>query len=146
MSRLEEMTSKTTNPAQDVSENGNQEAPATKKPLYFGVVITAVLLGGAVGGLVIGPRIVGAVAGPEDAAASEPAHGVHDELPGKFFELENLIVNPAGSRGERFLMVSVAFEVPDDEALNLLHEREIQVRDVVSASLSARTLEELAEL
>ena len=70
---------------------------------------------------------------------------VHEEVTGKFLELENLLVNPAGSRGERFLMVSVAYEVPDDEALEHLHEREIQIRDVVSATLESRTLDDLTQ-
>jgi len=146
VSRLEMMTSDKTNSAQENPEDGSQEVSAKKKPVYVGIVLTAVLLGGAVGGLVIGPRIVGVVAGQEAAPEPEPEHGAHEVVHGKFFELENLIVNPAGSRGERFLMVSVAFEVPDDEALEALHEREIQVRDVVSAHFSALTLEELAEL
>ena len=128
---------------QDGSEEGKAEAPTKKKPVLIVVLLIAVALGASVGGLVIGPRLVAAVS--EESDAPEETHQTenHGESLGKFFELENLIVNPAGSRGERFLMVSVAFEVPDDESLNLLHEREIQVRDVVSATLGDHTLDAL---
>lgn len=142
--RLEKMTSETKNQTQEDPENEDQAASAKKKPMLVGVVVTAVMLGGAAGGLVIGPRVVGVVSGQEQSETAESSHGAHDEVTGKFLELENLIVNTAGSWGERFLMVTVAFEVPDDISLNLLHEREIQVRDVVSATLGARTLESLA--
>lgn len=139
------MTSKEKSSTQKGTEKENEAASGKKKPMLVGVVVTAVMLGGAAGGLVIGPRVVGVVSGQEHSEPAEPSHGEHDEVTGKFLELENLIVNTAGSRGERFLMVTVAFEVPDDVSLNLLHEREIQVRDVVSATLGARTLESLAE-
>lgn len=126
-------------------EGGTSEPGNKKKPVVVAVLMMAVILGGTVGGVLIGPRLAGAVSGTEPAPGSESSPADDSIVAGKFFELENLIVNPAGSRGERFLMVSVAFEVPDDETLTLLHEREIQVRDVVSAMLGARTMEALTE-
>ena len=120
-------------------------APAeARKGALLGAIAAASILGVAVGGFVIGPRVAGE---PVDSAAATESHaasdGGHEAGEGKFFELENLVVNPAGSRGERFLMVSVAFEVPDAETVNQLHEREVQVRDIVSATLESQTLETL---
>ena len=149
------MTSETKNQAQSKSGDENTGAPAKKRPLLMSVVMIAVVLGGASGGFVIGPKLVAKMAAQEhetdteagaeaDAEADAETHdAAHEEVTGKFLELENLLVNPAGSRGDRFLMVSVAFEVPDEEALEHLHEREIQIRDVVSATLEARSLDDL---
>jgi flagellar FliL protein len=114
-----------------------------RKPVL--VVILLAAAGAGVGGLVVGPRLGADAKGDDEAVEAQHEAGEHDQALGKFFELENMIVNPADTRGERFLMVSVAFEVPDDETLNLLHEREIQVRDAVSAALGSRTLASLTE-
>jgi flagellar FliL protein len=130
---------------ESAAREGNENAPPKKggMGMLIGAVAVAMIAGAGVGGLVIGPRIA---AGTDSTATSEehqsddgPQHGFE----GKFFELENLVVNPAGSGGQRFLMVSVAFEVPTDVTVNLLHEREVQVRDVVSATLESQTLETL---
>ena len=125
----------------------DSETPAKKKPLLMSFVMIAVVLGGASGGFLIGPKLVASIASQDSETEASPetehADEGHDEVTGQFLELENLLVNPAGSRGERFLMVSVAYEVPDDESLEHLHEREIQIRDVVSATLEARSLDDL---
>ena len=125
------------------------ESPSTQpakagKGALLGAIAAASVLGVAVGGFVIGPRVAQEPGEPDAASESHAAsEGGHEAGEGQFFELENLVVNPAGSRGERFLMVSVAFEVPDGETVNQLHEREVQVRDVVSATLESQTLETL---
>ncbi len=127
------------------ANQGASDAPEKNKGMgmLIGAVSVAMVAGVGMGGFVVGPRLAGAADGPAVANESHADEGDHDAVEGKFFELENLVVNPAGSRGERFLMVSVAFEVPSDETVSLLHEREVQVRDVVSAILESQTLETL---
>jgi flagellar FliL protein len=141
------MASGADNQTQKKAGDEDSGAQAKKKPLLMGFVMIAVVLGGASGGFVYAPKLVASMSGQEPAeeAESEGDHAdeAHEDVTGKFLELENLLVNPAGSRGERFLMVSVAFEVPDEDALEHLHEREIQVRDVVSATLESLSLEDL---
>jgi flagellar FliL protein len=146
---LEDMASGAVNQTQSKSEADDSKASGKKKPLLAGFVMIVVVLGGASGGFLYGPQLVASMSGqetPEETESEiEHADETHEDVTGKFLELENLLVNPAGSRGERFLMVSVAFEVPDDHALEHLHEREIQVRDVVSATLEALTLDDLTQ-
>jgi flagellar FliL protein len=133
--------------SQNQNESPGEDQARQGVGAVIGAVVAAAVLGVAVGGLVIGPRIAGgsseATASPGSSGHPEAAAAGNEPSEGKFFELENLVVNPAGSRGERFLMVSVAFEVPDDETVNQLHEREVQVRDVVSATLESQTMETL---
>ena len=59
------------------------------------------------------------------------------------FKLENLIVNPAGSQGARFLMTSVAIDVPSDKVEAHLREHEAEVRDAVMSALESETLDML---
>lgn len=130
--------------ASDGTQPPGEERATRGIGVLLGVTATSAILGAAVGALVIGPRIAQANADRATSPAIHQETETHSELgEGKFFELENLVVNPAGSRGERFLMVSVAFEVPDDDTVNQLHEREVQVRDVVSATLESQTMETL---
>ena len=85
--------------------------------------------------------------GPEGEAEAKPAkekgkggHGKEAEK-AVVFRLDNLIVNPAGSHGTRFLMASVAVEVPDARVEARLRERDFQVRDAVIAVLERQSLE-----
>jgi flagellar FliL protein len=128
------------------SESAGTEPAKAAKGALLGAIAAAAILGVAVGGFVIGPRVARDSSEPTPPAESHTnSDAGHAAGEGEFFELENLVVNPAGSRGERFLMVSVAFEVPDGATVNQLHEREVQVRDVVSATLESQTLETLTK-
>ncbi len=130
---------------ESAAKEGGESAPPKKggMGMLIGAVSVAMIAGAGVGGLVIGPRLAAGTDSPAASEEHQPDDGPQHGAEGKFFELENLVVNPAGSGGQRFLMVSVAFEVPTDVTVNLLHEREVQVRDVVSATLESQTLETL---
>ena len=139
-----------------------------KKLLLVGVIAGGVLLGGAGGGLILGPKLTAARA----AKASEPAK---EEKAGKeskaekgkaskekqdkkekkekkkggkegesaVFKLENVIVNPAGTQGSRFLMATVAFECDDPKVDEMLRSNDIAIRDRVISVLENQTMEML---
>jgi flagellar FliL protein len=119
-------------------------------PFVIGVMTVA---GGLAGVLVVGPRIVAArstvaeglePAGPaEGKPEDEPPHEEGGEK-GPTFKIDNLIVNPAGSQGSRFLMVSVAVETPDAKLDASLRSREAQIRDLLIAMFERQTMEQLA--
>ena len=116
------------------------------------VVVLMTVVGGLVGLQIIGPNVIAAraakVAGlePKDGKeGGEPGEGKGDGAEkGPMFKITNLIVNPAGSQGSRFLMVSVAVETPDGKVQEDLQAREPQIRDVVIALLEKQTMEGLA--
>jgi flagellar FliL protein len=117
-------------------------------PLAVGA---AVLAGSGLGALVLGPRIVSARAAAADAAVEEPAvdstqSAAHDdgELGGPLLRIENLIVNPAGSQGSRFLMVSIAIETASGATGEHLRSQEPKLRDAIIALLERQTMETLA--
>lgn len=116
-------------------------AKRSAKGLLIGVIAAAVLAGAAAGALLVGPKLFPASAAA--AVAKHEAKPAEAEKPGRIVRFENLIVNPAGSDGARFLMTTVAFEVADEAQEKLLHEKEVQIRDEIIAVLAANTLADL---
>lgn len=125
----------------ETDEAPSEAAPAAKSPKWLvpAVVMVAAGAGAALGVTIVGPRLV---APPAAATAAEaPAK---DTAPTKVYRVDNLIVNPAGTGGTRFLMAAVAIESAE-ETDKLLREREVQVRDAVTATLAAQTMELLTQ-
>ncbi len=128
-------------------------APATetappggkKTPLLVGLTLGGAILGGLVASLLIAPRIIGRSAMGSDSTGG---HGVPEVTPikpsdRKVLELTNIIVNPAGSQGSRFLMTTVALSIVGEEAYQILESHEIEVRDRVTSILESRTMAQL---
>jgi flagellar protein FliL len=63
--------------------------------------------------------------------------------PRPVYLVEDLVLNPAGSQGTRFLMASVALEVRDEAAVAQLKERDPQIRDRLLTVLGSKTVNEL---
>lgn len=64
---------------------------------------------------------------------------------GQFTEIGNMIINPAGSDGRRYLMVSIGLETDESAVLDELGEKDVVVRDVILKRLGARTVKELSD-
>lgn len=130
----------------------------------IGAAVGALVLGSVLGIFVLSPRFI-ASRPPADAATAtaegeghgeangekkgEKAKGGHGEKKGGHGEkaeagavhrIENLIVNPAGSQGRRFLMMSVAIEVPDSKAEAQLREHDAQLRDAILGALEGQSI------
>ncbi len=135
--------------------------PAGKEPPLFvliAVVVVALGAGAALGSLLVAPPIIKA----RQAAAAEelanPHHkgkkdkkekkGAHEKKgeAGKspVYKLDNIIVNPSDSEGQRFLMCTVAIESDDSKALDDLREHEIELRDHVVTLLAKQPMERLS--
>ena len=61
----------------------------------------------------------------------------------KLVQLSNIIVNPAGSQGSRFLMTSVAISVGSEEAQKALSDRQVELRDKITTILETQTMAQL---
>ncbi|MDP2038775.1 MAG: flagellar basal body-associated FliL family protein [Ignavibacteria bacterium] len=72
---------------------------------------------------------------------------VKEEKPSEFgkfiYEIQDQIVNPAGTDGRRLLMVSLGFDVPTEE-----NKKEMEVKDVLlkDAALSVMSSKDLSQL
>ncbi|HUI29759.1 MAG TPA: flagellar basal body-associated FliL family protein [Candidatus Acidoferrales bacterium] len=59
--------------------------------------------------------------------------------------VKDLIVNPAGTNGLRFLLTTVGLEVTSEETVKELEKRDVQIHDSIIGILSSKTLPELDE-
>lgn len=142
-----------------------ETAPAgPKKIVLIGALVGSLAVGAGAGLFALGPKVApapsaAALAALEVHAAStagkhgkkkgakkaEGGHGAEGggaEAP--VLKLDNLIVNPAGSDGARFVMASVAIELESADEVALLKAKEIELRDGVTSLLGAQTLAQLS--
>jgi flagellar FliL protein len=123
---------------------------AGKLPLVGGIV-AGLVLGAAVGMLVLGPRLSAAPAPAAtsavkngDSASGEHAKGEAGGA-GTIYQMDNLVLNPAGSGGTRFLLLGVALEVKDEAASATLKARDAELRDNILRLFGSKTVEQVSE-
>ncbi|HTR79917.1 MAG TPA: flagellar basal body-associated FliL family protein [Gemmatimonadaceae bacterium] len=118
-------------------------APEAAKKGGRGVLLLAlagVVAGGAAGVFALGPMLTKRVAhkAPATHAAATAVPVVH--------EIANLVLNPSGTGGTRFLMVTATFQVKDADANQLLVDHEAEVRDRILSLLGKKTVDQLADI
>lgn len=132
------------------------EAPAkkTKPVVVIAAVAVAVLAGLGAGVVAIGPMLAkpasaeAASAEGDHAAPAEDGHGAPGDSASASaapLVLNNVVMNPAGSRGTRFLLVSVGFEFAPAVTPEEFANRETEIRDAVIATLSSKTVDDLVD-
>ncbi|MEI7907191.1 MAG: flagellar basal body-associated FliL family protein [Bacteroidota bacterium] len=57
--------------------------------------------------------------------------------------IKDIIVNPAGTNGTRFLLTTVGLEIPSAELKAELETKEVQTRDILNTILTSKGLDEL---
>ncbi len=139
-------------------------SPIKKYGIYGAIVLVMVLAAYFITLKVVKPMIAGG--GPVAEQAEEKKekpkpkkkekehtpkkdHGSHDSShgfeAGDIYMIEQIIVNPAGTGGRRFLSTSIGFELETGEASSLLKEREAVVRDALITILSSQSVPELSD-
>jgi len=71
---------------------------------------------------------------------------LEDSTPKFIYSLKDIIVNPAGTNGQRLLLVSIGLGVPDKEELTKLKEEDVVLRDVIISTLASKDLSELTDV
>jgi flagellar FliL protein len=143
------------------NDEQQQQTEAAVKPQGRSKLVIALTvgltMGAATGSFVVGPLLAdssgteahGEAAGAHgEAAAAEGEHGEggHGAAPAAEYTIQNLVLNPAGSGGSRYLMASVTFGVSDAHGAETLGLRDGAIRDIVVGVLGARTVEQLADM
>ncbi|MBD3162136.1 MAG: hypothetical protein GF346_07465 [Candidatus Eisenbacteria bacterium] len=150
---------------QDVDPDPETEEPGAGRRrdglLLIGTIVLSLAIWAAVGSLGLAPLLManggdaGAGPGPAETEAAEETHGsdshdghgreaaAHGGGSSRILEIDNLIVNPARSGGSRFLMASIAIEVPDQKSLEVLVQNKTKVRHELVHFLSSQSLEAL---
>lgn len=92
---------------------------------------------------VIKPRL--AVTGESKTDLKETK--VIEKEPGEIFLVDNIVVNPAGTNGTRYLSTSIGLEIKKTEkSAEAMKERTPAIRDILIAILSSKTLDELGSI
>ena len=65
---------------------------------------------------------------------------------GLYYSIENLIINPAESRGERYLLISITFEMDNSTALSQIENKNAQIVDRINTLLSQRTVSQVKSI
>jgi flagellar FliL protein len=121
------------------------DADAPKSPSKRNLLILAIagLVAGSAAGLFgIAPVLV------KRKSATAETHKPENKMENAAVthSVENLVLNPAGSGGTRFLMVTATFELKDGTIEQQMKDHDAEVRDHILALLGKKTVEELSDI
>jgi flagellar FliL protein len=85
-------------------------------------------------------------AGAETAATSATEKVGTESAEPNLLVVKDIIINPAGTNGGRFLLATIGIDVNSPEALVELNKKEVQVRDVLNTVLTEKTLPQLIDI
>lgn len=115
-----------------------------KKALMFGVPIFLVQV------VVIYFLVIKFVFSPDAAQVEEkkPENPSEkkEEVVRQVYVVSDLIVNPAGTNGTRFLLTTVGVEVDSPQTKTELEQKDIQVRDALITILTGKGLDQLGKI
>lgn len=83
-----------------------------------------------------------------EAADGEGTSEVSDtvEVGKHMHSLKDIVVNPAGTNGSRYLLVDISFDFPTAEQMEKFKGKEILAKDVIITTLSAKSLGQLSSI
>jgi flagellar FliL protein len=129
------------------------------------MVAVGLAVGGGTGAALLGPmvakkmgKVTPIVASADsahggEAPAAEGGHGAAagggkegEAGPSTIHVLDNMVLNPAGSGGARYLLLTVAIEVGSPAALESFKARDAEVRDIVLSTLGTKQVEQLTDM
>jgi flagellar FliL protein len=87
-----------------------------------------------------------AAADDEEAPADEGGEHGKAGAGAAVYTLDNLVLNPAGSNGARFLLLTIAFELKNQATVETMKARDAELRDAVLVTVGHRTVEQLADV
>lgn len=120
-------------------ENAAAEpAPKSKLGLILGIV--GILAGAGAGLFFTGPMLA------KKRTAAPAAKHEAPVVAAVTHAIENLVLNPAGTGGTRFLMVTATFELKDGATEQLMKDHEAEVRDHILALLGKKSVDQLTDV
>jgi flagellar protein FliL len=145
-------------PAYDQPDPNTMSEPQTPaaeagaaKPKRLPLIILAVagLLIGVLGGAFVAVPLFAKKA-TAAAPAKDSAHGTEGgkdstSAARSIYTVDNVVLNPAGTGGTRFLMITVAFELDDAKYEESMKEKDAEIRDLIVSLFAKKTVDQLAE-
>ncbi|MBN1211354.1 MAG: flagellar basal body-associated FliL family protein [candidate division Zixibacteria bacterium] len=143
----------------EVKENAEPEKKkgSSKLILFGGIGLAVVVLGVVLAMFVIKPMMAGSDEGAVDEAQVSNTH--EEDAPKKpktrkpkdgtseafVYAIKDIVINPAGTGGSRFLSVSFGFEIESSELAAEFERRELLVRDALITIMSSKTVAQLTD-
>lgn len=113
------------------------------------IVLAGVVLAMAGAAYVVAAKFVVPAMGPQTvsvdghtAVAVKDAKSAKPEPP-QVYMVEQILVNPKGTSGTRYLSTSVGIEVPSATLVERLRAQDLKVRDMLISVLSSKTVPQL---
>lgn len=135
---------------EEISNAADAQTKSGKLPLVIAAVVS-LAVGAGIGTVVLAPRLAPAAVAPSARAgdsthADGKADGGHGEAaPAPMYALENIVLNPAGTNGSRYLLLTVALVLGDASAEAAAKAHDIEVRDRIVALLATQTVDDLVD-
>ena len=137
-----ETKAKEQSPETAVEEKKPKKSFFSKKLIIFGAVIFVVQF--AVLYFLSAKLIIPMTAKQSGIAREEEKKEEKPPVEQQIFLVKDIIINPAGTNGSRFLLTTIGFEVNGPEAKIEIEKKEVELRDVLNTVLTSKPLEELA--
>ncbi|UCD94032.1 MAG: flagellar basal body-associated FliL family protein [Candidatus Zixiibacteriota bacterium] len=129
-----------------IAEGDAESRKPRKRSLLFIYVAIAVVM--AAGGYFVGTKLMH----PSEETSAESAtekktakKQKRSNEPMEMFMMEDIIVNPSGTGGTRFLSVAIGFEIGSRETVLLFEKREPVIKDALITILGSKTIEQLSD-
>ncbi len=139
-----------------VAMNDAAEEPAPKKGpnkllVFGGLGLGVVIVGVVLALFVIKPMLMKSDDGHSAAKTEETDKSDHKksekgEGGGVVYTIKDIVINPAGTGGSRFLSVSFGFELGSAALAREFEDREPLVRDALITILSSKTVAQLTDI
>ncbi len=117
--------------------------PTPKKkgmsPIIYVVIAVVMIAAGYFGG----SKFLGGSSGSGEEHTEKPKE--HEPKVTEMVMIDDIIVNPAGTGGTRFLSCSIGFELVSHEAVLQFEKKQPMIRDALITILGAKTLEQLSD-
>ena len=62
------------------------------------------------------------------------------------YAVKDLIINPAATNGQRYLLATIAFDLSSNDAVKSLEKKEMALRDVLNSILTSKTMDQLIDV
>lgn len=133
----------------DTADDKKDKKGGNKLILFGGIGVGIIVIGVVLALFVIKPMMAPANNGNESAQVAKKGKD-HKKKKGSeegsiIYTIKNIVVNPAGTSGSRFLSVSFGFELESPELEQEFSQKEPIIRDALITILSSRTVAQLTD-
>ena len=129
----------------DLDEGEDQKKKSGSKSKWLIYLAIAVVM--LAGGYFAGTKFLKSsdTASADGNGEEKKESGKKNHAVSEMFMMEDIIVNPSGTGGTRFLSVSIGFEVGSKESVHNFEKREPVIKDALITILGSKTIEQLSD-